>query len=498
MTLFEQDQDDVEEEEVLLDSMASQMEMVSRLMQSHPTLSWLFKMVWREETFIFLISLVILGILITRFDKHTRVFGWFNFFHHFHEALPCSSQDSEWSELGSHSAVFSMQGRRPGNEDRAVIKRVEMVEGVDDDEEAVHIWAVMDGHGGEFCVDYATTHLLAGLEKSVQKLKILTSKLDKTEKLKLYEKHFLGASAAILRYLDISDSEYETLKETKSLTEDIADIDAEKNLVEEVKLDDNVTQPLASRMSNQIEDIPSIPEIEIPTPPKFTPRAKKGTERKLLKEKKELSCSDIEITDYIKNGEILYPKLIKEEVNKVDKEMLVEAKKANAIGGTTLILALLDAGQLWVGNVGDSRAVFGHDSGQAVPMSYDHKPCQLKEKKRIQEAGGYVSMNGVWRVMGVLATSRALGDYPLKDKNVVVSDPDVLSFSLKDHRMQFAVLASDGLWDTHTNEEAVYTIKARLDKERLMGAETLAREAFSRGSLDNVTVLVIDLNSFKK
>ena len=53
-------------------------------------------------------------------------------------------------------------------------------------------------------------------------------------------------------------------------------------------------------------------------------------------------------------------------------------------------------------------------SGVTVPMSYDHKPCQLKEKKRIQEAGGFVAMNGVWRVMGVLATSRALGDYPLK------------------------------------------------------------------------------------
>ena len=85
-----------------------------------------------------------------------------------------------------------------------------------------------------------------------------------------------------------------------------------------------------------------------------------------------------------------------------------------SIPGTTLILALLDAGQLWVGNVGDSRAVFGNDCDQAVPMSYDHKPCQLKEKKRIQEAGGFVAMNGVWRVMGVLATSRALGDYPLK------------------------------------------------------------------------------------
>lgn len=32
----------------------------------------------------------------------------------------------------------------------------------------------------------------------------------------------------------------------------------------------------------------------------------------------------------------------------------------------------------------------------------------------LQEAGGFVAMNGVWRVQGVLATSRALGDYPLK------------------------------------------------------------------------------------
>ena len=84
------------------------------------------------------------------------------------------------------------------------------------------------------------------------------------------------------------------------------------------------------------------------------------------------------------------------------------------MSGTTLILALLDEEELFIANVGDSRAVFANESGLAVPMSYDHKPCQLKEKKRIQEAGGFVAMNGVWRVMGVLATSRALGDYPLK------------------------------------------------------------------------------------
>ena len=78
-------------------------------------------------------------------------------------------------------------------------------------------------------------------------------------------------------------------------------------------------------------------------------------------------------------------------------------------------------------NVGDSRAVFGNESGLAVPMSYDHKPCQLKEKKRIQEAGGFAAMNGVWRVMGVLATSRALGDYPLKVGLILPDPPLVLS-----------------------------------------------------------------------
>ncbi len=31
---------------------------------------------------------------------------------------------------------------------------------------------------------------------------------------------------------------------------------------------------------------------------------------------------------------------------------------------------------------------------------------QLKERKRIEEAGGFVSHNGVWRVQGILAVSR--------------------------------------------------------------------------------------------
>ncbi|GLD57495.1 protein phosphatase 1L [Lates japonicus] len=44
--------------------------------------------------------------------------------------------------------------------------------------------------------------------------------------------------------------------------------------------------------------------------------------------------------------------------------------------------------------------------------------------------GGFISFNGSWRVQGILAMSRSLGDYPLKNLNVVVPDPDIMSFDL--------------------------------------------------------------------
>lgn len=85
-------------------------------------------------------------------------------------------------------------------------------------------------------------------------------------------------------------------------------------------------------------------------------------------------------------------------------------------------------------NVGDSRGVMCDAKGKVIPMSFDHKPQQSRELKRIQEAGGFVQFKGVWRVAGILATSRALGDYPLKDKNFVIAEPDILTFDLSDHK----------------------------------------------------------------
>lgn len=104
------------------------------------------------------------------------------------------------------------------------------------------------------------------------------------------------------------------------------------------------------------------------------------------------------------------------------------------VAGSTLLLAVLYKTQLIVANVGDSRGVMCNAKGNVIPLSFDHKPQQTRELKRIQEAGGFVQFKGVWRVAGILATSRALGDYPLKEKNFVIAEPDILSFELNDQK----------------------------------------------------------------
>lgn len=86
--------------------------------------------------------------------------------------------------------------------------------------------------------------------------------------------------------------------------------------------------------------------------------------------------------------------------------------------------------------------------------------------------------------------SRSLGDYPLKNLNVIVPDPDIMSFDLNKLQPEFMILASDGLWDTFSNEEAVRFIRERLDEPHF-GAKSIVLQSFYRGCPDNITVMVV-------
>lgn len=62
--------------------------------------------------------------------------------------------------------------------------------------------------------------------------------------------------------------------------------------------------------------------------------------------------------------------------------------------------------------------------------------------------GGFVQLHrGAWRVHGILAVSKSIGDAHLKDW--VTAEPDTKVITLtKD--MEYLVLASDGLWEEVT------------------------------------------------
>ena len=95
-------------------------------------------------------------------------------------------------------------------------------------------------------------------------------------------------------------------------------------------------------------------------------------------------------------------------------------------------------------------------------------------------------------MQGILAMSRSLGDYPLKHLNVVIPDPDIMTFDLDQQQPGFMILASDGLWDAFSSEEAVRFIRERLDEPHF-GAKSLVLQSFYRGCPDNITVMVVFL-----
>ena len=117
------------------------------------------------------------------------------------------------------------------------------------------------------------------------------------------------------------------------------------------------------------------------------------------------------------------------------------------------------------------------------------------ELERIHAAGGRVIFWDGARVFGMLAMSRAIGDSYLKP--FVISDPEVRVVERKDGEDEFLILASDGLWDVVSNEDACEVARACLRRGRAKwcaeAASLLTKLALARRSSDNVSVVVVDL-----
>ncbi|EIN12062.1 PP2C-domain-containing protein [Punctularia strigosozonata HHB-11173 SS5] len=137
---------------------------------------------------------------------------------------------------------------------------------------------------------------------------------------------------------------------------------------------------------------------------------------------------------------------------------------------------------LYCANAGDARGVLCR-AGKAVRLTYDHKGSDKQEAKRITDAGGFM-MSG--RVNGVLAVTRSLGDSAMKE--FVVGAPYTTETELSDDD-EFLILACDGLWDITGDQGAVNKARAIANPEE--ASRALVDWALSKGTQDNVTVLVI-------
>ncbi|CAI5495493.1 unnamed protein product [Closterium sp. Naga37s-1] len=233
----------------------------------------------------------------------------------------------------------------------------------------------------------------------------------------------------------------------------------------------------------------------------------------------------------------------------VDREVKLHPAVDPLVSGSTAVVAMVQHGQLFLANLGDSRAVLArrarsptscgatsaadvalchaatsakpthhqhyHQSDQpnchaleAVALTADHKCSDPAEAARIRKAGGRVEaledekhVTRIWlpnEMAPGLVTSRAVGDFLLKGFGVIC-EPDVTVLPVEDGD-EFVILATDGVWDVLSHEEAVSIVATSsspaTSAERLV---TSAQEAWAvkypKARRDDCTAVVLFLRT---
>ncbi|DAZ97244.1 TPA: hypothetical protein N0F65_010406 [Lagenidium giganteum] len=184
-----------------------------------------------------------------------------------------------------------------------------------------------------------------------------------------------------------------------------------------------------------------------------------------------------------------------------------------SVSGTTAVAMLVCDRDLFIANIGDSRAIVAQFDEQESKYALhfetqDHKPDVPEERQRIEANNGRVFEWGSYRVwlqdvdMPGLAMSRSFGDSVAKTVGVT-SDPDVtlverITFGNAE-RPSFAVLASDGVWEFMTSDECIdfisdCIVNSKMDPQS--ACDALVEEALDRWNaeedvVDDITVAVV-------
>ncbi|KAJ4836906.1 hypothetical protein Tsubulata_034697 [Turnera subulata] len=209
--------------------------------------------------------------------------------------------------------------------------------------------------------------------------------------------------------------------------------------------------------------------------------------------------------------------------------------------GSCCLVGVISGGNLYIANLGDSRAVLGRlvrATGEvlAIQLSSEHNVAiesvrQEMHSMHPDDSQIVVLKHNVWRVKGLIQISRSIGDVYLKKaefnreplytkfrlrepfkRPILSADPAISVHELQPHD-QFLIFASDGLWEHLSNQEAVDIVQnhprngiaRRLVKVALQEAAKKREMRYSdlkkidrgvrRHFHDDITVVVVFLDS---
>ena len=164
--------------------------------------------------------------------------------------------------------------------------------------------------------------------------------------------------------------------------------------------------------------------------------------------------------------------------------------------GATALVALVTPQQvLHLAWAGDCRAVLCRAGGTAHTLTTDHTAACERERQRVEREGGTVAHG---RLGGFLEVTRALGDldeHGFKPAGLSAA-PQLKSQPLRSPDDEFLILATDGLWDALSADDAVRIARDELRayEDAALASEKLVEAALRRKADDNVTAMVLWFN----
>lgn len=178
-----------------------------------------------------------------------------------------------------------------------------------------------------------------------------------------------------------------------------------------------------------------------------------------------------------------YELAIKNSFHIMDQEIAKMDKKETGNTGT---IVFINNKILYCANIGDSSCCLLGKTNEFITI--EDKCTNDEEKIRIEKEGGKVIED---RINGTLNISRCFGDYDLKNKGLT-SEPHITK-KLIDNNLNYCILASDGVWD-FLNLDDVSKITNENKNNFNDIAKIIVQTAMRKGSEDNISCIVIELN----